>query len=548
MSLSLPHDTGNQATCQRLWEDGFASPDPVICFEYDQDIVDGTQVRLFYPAWWATDDPRRSRLEPIFEAVSHAVHAYNAYGPNPLHPVTLVVTELAGMDPDTHTRNADLHALARPGRSTGPSCYVGVFPSLFDLNEGQSQQALAHEMFHCYQYRNLTAQEAGPTHAANDWWVEGSAEYFSNVVFPAVDYEHRWLSQLTTAMRESNLTSWSYKSFIFFQYLENRADAGAVINLLRAMPTSGGAEQQLAAISAYPNMNAIFHEFAQAVADQNVIDSNGSVIPLGVPFAPDDITEVTPGNILAREPFSIDIHRVIFPVSFDYNLTTRITGSPGETSARLEAAPRTWGPIPTQVRAGCGETRYLIVETQTGGTAANSYEVDFRATSTASTDQCSCLTGQWRLDNSSYLTHLNGLIQQAAPGTINYTGVDGNVFADFTADGNLDQVIDNLTVNADMNVSGMPIQTLLMTMSGTSSADYLAEEGNLHYTSVESHLTLSTAINGQVLTSASPSDYFSSGPLGTGATYSCSDDTLILTPVYPNYSNLPPLTFTRQSP
>jgi hypothetical protein len=87
-----------------------------------------------------------------------------------------------------------------------------------------------------------------------------------------------------------------------------------------------------------------------------------------------------------------------------------------------------------------------------------------------------------------------------------------------------------------------------MTMSGTSSADYLAEEGNLHYTSVESHLTLSTAINGQVLTSASPSDYFSSGPLGTGATYSCSDDTLILTPVYPNYSNLPPLTFTRQSP
>ena len=549
LSLSPAYDTADSATCQHLWEDGFSDPNPVVCFEYDEQVVDGTSVRLYYPSWWAADDSRRARLEPIFQAASRAVHTYNAYGPDPLAPVTLVVTELAGTDPDTHQRNVDLHAMAVRGRAATPSCYVGVFPSLFDLHEDQSQQALAHEMFHCYQYQNLSAQERGPARDASDWWVEGSAEYFSNVVFPAVDYEHRWLGALPTVMREDSLTSWSYKSFIFFQYLENRPDTRApgVIALLRAMPTSGGQTEQLAALSHYANMNAIFHEFAQAVADQIVIDTNGSAIPLAVPLAPDDVIEVTPGNIFGSAPFSVDIHRVVFPVGFEYGLTSRITGSPGQASARLESAPRSWAAIPTQVASGCGENRYLMLETQTGANPENSYELFLQATSTPGTDQCSCLTGDWRLDNESYLNHLNGLIEQAAPGTIEYTSVDGSLTAQFTEDGHLNQFIEGLIVSADMNVSGMPTQSLVITMDGDSSAAYLAEEGSLHYTSAESHLALSTSLNGQPLSNA-PSDTFSSGPLGTGATYVCHENMLSLVPIYPNYSDLPPLTFTRLSP
>jgi hypothetical protein len=546
--LLLP---GDAATCQRLWADGFTSTSPVVCFEYDDTTVAGTDITLYYPSWWAADDPNRARLDPILQAAALAVQTYNAYGPNPLPPVTMVFTQLPGRDPETGNRSADLLAMAVPVGPSPLNCYVGIFPSLFTKTVEQSQQALAHEMFHCYQYQNLSAQENNPAREANQWWVEGSAEYFSNVVYPAVNFEWRWLGQVTEVMQGENLFAWEYKAFIFFQYLENRPDVGlnGVLDLLRAMPTAAGSgvNQQMAALSARPNMATIFHEFGQAVADQNILDSapGHPAIPLAIPFNPADITEATPGDIFGRGPFTIDIRRVIFPRAQDYDLTISNLGDPGLASARLESTPRAWGPLPSPVAAGCGEMRYLVVATQIGASSDTPYEYELRAAARPSTDQCSCLTGSWLLDNGSYLTHLNELIAQAAPGTVDYTGVQGSDITTFTSDGHLNQTLSNLVINAEMNVSGLPTQTLVVTMDGSTGAGYTAVEGQLTYTSVETNLTISTELNGQPLGSPS-GDYFSSGPLGTGATFVCSDNTLTLIPVYPGYTNLPPLTFSRQ--
>ncbi len=554
-SLGLPTQnnalSGDQAECQGLWADGFTSATPVICFEYGEQIVDGTSIRLYYPSWWAADDPNRTRLAPLMQAAVLAVGTFNAYGPDPLPATTMVVTELAGTDPDTSRRNADLLAMAVPVGNSPLNCYVGIFPSMFAKTTEQSQQALAHEMFHCYQYKNLAAQEHGPMRSATTWWVEGSAEYFSNVVYPAVNFEHRWLGDLTMSMMESNIFDWSYKCFIFFQYLENRPGVGTagVLDLLRALPTTSGSgvDRQMAALSAYPNMDTLFHGFAEAVADQNVIDSDHTAIPLGIPFG-DDIEEVTPGDIMGREPFSVDIRWIIFPQNFNYDMTIVITGLPGQVSARPENGPHVWGPVPSQVVSSCLETHYIVVETQTGSNPANTYEVLLRAESHPGTGMCSCLTGSWRMDNASYLANLNALIQQSAPGTINYTGAEGNVLVEFLSDGQITQQIDNLTVSADMNVSGMPVQNLVISMNGTTSSDFQELDGNLSYSNLQSQLTISTLLNGQSMGDSVPSDYLSAGPLGTGASYTCSENDLTLVPIYPNYHNLPALTFTREQP
>src|SRR5512133_1276283 len=39
--------------CSRLWEDGFSSTTPLLCFEYAVSTVAGTEIRMYYPNWWA---------------------------------------------------------------------------------------------------------------------------------------------------------------------------------------------------------------------------------------------------------------------------------------------------------------------------------------------------------------------------------------------------------------------------------------------------------------------------------------------------------------
>ena len=540
----------DDATCQDLWRTGFTSTTPVVCFEYDERTVDGTTLRLYYPSTWAAGDPRRARLEPIQQAAARAIHTFNAYGPNLLPPTTMVVTELPGMEPGTTTRSNNIHAMAIRGSISPLSCYVGLFPSLFGLTSEQSQQAVAHEMFHCYQYQNLSDQERYPAAAASEWWVEGSADYFSNVVYPAVNFEQRDMGELYTDVREKNLLEWSYKAYIFFQYLENRSDVGGVpgiLTLLRSLPTAenSGVAQQMAALSAFPNMGVIFQDFAQAIADRNVIDSDHNPIPLDVPLSPIEVTEPTPGNIFGRDPFAVDIHRVTFPRGSDFDVTMTMNGSSGRSSARLESTPRAWAALPNPVMAGCGTQTYFVVVTQTDPNPENNFEFQLNAASRPVVSAiCDCLPGSWLLDNSTYQTHLNAIIDQSAPGTVDYTGVTGSDVVTFTQDGHLTQAISQLVLDAQMHISGMADQPLRVSMDGTSSASYTAAEGQLTFTGYESDLTISAELNGSPL--SAPNNDLTGGPLGTGATFVCSENTLTLTPIYPNYTDLPPLTFTRQ--
>jgi hypothetical protein len=417
----------------------------------------------------------------------------------------------------------------------------------------QTQQGVAHEMFHCYQYKNLSEQEKNPNRTASDWWVEGSADYFSNVVYPAVNFEQRDMDELVRHIHLDKLFTWSYKSYIFFQYLENRPDFGGnagILNLLRSMPSAAGTgiNEQAAALAGYDNMGVIFQEFAQAIADQNIIDSDHNPILVPVEMTADDIVEVSPGNILGPDPFSIDIQRIVFPRNFDYNLTIATRNEPGQASARLESVPRDWAPLPPQVHAGCGDERYLFVVTNTNpdlnSETAHYFEYDLRAASVPPTGSCSCLTGKWLLDDSTYFTHLNAIIDQAAPGTVDYKSVNGSDMVTFTQDGHVNQSLEQLNIIADMHVQGFPVQVLTVSMDGTTSASFAAEEGVLHFTDYEANLVIATSLNGQPL--SAPNSDFAGGPIGTGASFVCSENTLTLTPKYPNYTGLPPLTFTRQ--
>ena len=545
------HDTPE---CQTLWANGFSSPTPVICFEYAQRLVAGTNIYLYYPSWWTADEPKRAYLASLMEGADKAVRIYNSYGPNPIPPVTMVVTELPYLNPTTSLRNSRMLAFARSEAIPSLDCYIAFFPSLFAKTQEQASQAAAHEMFHCYEFKNLPRQTTGPLRSANEWWVEGAAEYFSNVVYPATNFEYEYLPELPDLMRSlMSLFSWSYKAFIFFQYLENRPDMGThgILQLLGAMPTSGDRPYQMAALSAFPNMGVIFHEFALAIADQTIMDTDGSAIRFEVPTQVDTSYGSDPSAFNAA-PFTVTIWPVTFARGFDFTLTPTVTGF-GLSDARPALIPGLWGPLPSRVSTSCAEAHDLFVLTQTGATDAAEYDIQLAASTHPAANVCdTCLLGSWQLDNSSYLTHLNTLISQIAPDLV-YTGITGTAFVKFTPDMVATQDIQDLSISADMDIAGAGTQFFTFIMSGTSDAAYLLAQNRITYNSITADITVTTTLNGQVMSVPTSTDYMSGGPLGTGATYTCSGNMLSMNPIYPDppspappYHDLPALLFTRE--
>jgi hypothetical protein len=545
--------TGDQAQCQSLWAEGFRSTTPVICFEYSERNVSGTDIWLYYPSWWPDDEPKRAYLISILEGAATAVSDYNAYGPNPLPPVSMVVTELPGYHPGTTVRDNTLMAVARSFEFPAMDCYVGLFPYLFTFTQLQTEQAVAHEMFHCYEYKNLPEQVSGPASSATDWWVEGAAEYFSNVVYPGVNLEHQWLNQLPLIMRDQrSLFTWSYKSNIFFQYLENRPELGrnGILQLLRSMPVSGNQTEQTVALATFPNMDHIFHDFALAIADQSIMDTNGSSIRFEVPtqVLTSFGSEATPGSSFYAPRFVVEIWPITFARGLDFSLTLTINTGPGLNDTRSVSTPGAWSALPGTLSTSCLEGSYYLVMTQTSVPEPNQYDVLLRADSRPAANECdTCLVGTWRMDLPSYLTHLNALISRAAPDLV-YTDIDGTVLAEFTPEMSVTQTIDNLSVSAQMDVAGLGLQQFSFIMTGSSDATYTLARNRITYLSFSDDIDVTTILNGQSMAAPTEADYMSSGPLGTGATYTCSGNTLNLTPRYenPDFNDLPALLFNRE--
>ena len=71
------------------------------------------------------------------------------------------------------------------------ACPLAVFPRMLEYPTAVYQQIIAHEMFHCVQ--DWSFPQTSPYRGAHDWWLEGTASYFSNVVYPEVNYEHGYL-------------------------------------------------------------------------------------------------------------------------------------------------------------------------------------------------------------------------------------------------------------------------------------------------------------------------------------------------------------------
>jgi hypothetical protein len=336
---------------------------------------------------------------------------------------------------------------------------------------------LAHEAFHCVQYWTWGSRWNLP-YKFTEWWLEGTAEYFSNVVYPAADAEDDWLRD-AAASSDPGLVSRDYDNVFFFQHIANEADGPAgAIAIIEATPEAGGFAEQLAALAALPEIEERFHEFARTYLNDQIEDLDEAAFPINPNYGP-SITVDAVGEMAAFETTPFAVHRYVtnFVAEHEFVLSSGLEGE-GQLASRVDLGAA-WGSPPETATAACSDLPYVWLVTSTQGPVEHKSEVT--AISDVECDRC--LVGEWELDNATYEAYL------PAREGLTFDGVSGRMWISYNDSGGFAGGFDEFTVafsQETKNFDGSPVtQTVELRFDGSASGFYSAGGGVLVYPDAE---------------------------------------------------------------
>jgi len=416
----------DEAVCQELWQNSFVTSIPIPCLLTLNRTVRGTEIRLYYPEYWGSDDPRLERMATIMDAAEQAVTLYNGFGPEAIDPIYMVLTDLAYIDTSNRLR-PDVFAVAADFASSSSStCHVGIFPYGLESSSEELEQTIAHELFHCYQYKNLRPQTLNLGGEINNWWVEGTAEFYGASVFPSNNAEFRYNDDFRANSTGSLLFDMSYENYLFFQYLAREGGLGlegVIDEILQNMPSDGGFEQQQDALASVGGMDEKFHTFVRAYVDRRLTDMSG--ITVNIEPSIEAIRSFDEGEheeLFDPASFFLGIYSVNFADQTKFENSLREDGDPGQYAMRPAEFVGAWQPIPPIINTVCDPTEYILVVTSALPSLGQPFQVNWRSTGVhQESDVCDeCLKGSWELVNDSdfyYLGTLTNMLFTQMPAT-----------------------------------------------------------------------------------------------------------------------------------
>jgi hypothetical protein len=247
--------------CARLFGE---APGVGQCLEVESFDINGKEFRVFKPA---PSLPRAGWTQAKFDlavtAIKESVPKLDAVGTTPR---ANLVFSVAGEE------------YAEADYVTGKPCGIFVYTKVQPFADGDFKQVIAHELGHCLNGETFTAQK-GVDYESRRWWEEGLADYWSNFVYPSNNLEWRTLDLLTGAELATTLFDRSYANAIFFQYLESPIDIDGIKSMISNLPESGGVAEQRQRMASFPGMDRFYHDFARAMADSQVGDTSGALVP-----------------------------------------------------------------------------------------------------------------------------------------------------------------------------------------------------------------------------------------------------------------------------
>ena len=539
----------DEVKCETLWEDGF--PDyrtpKVPCYLVEDGNVGLDSYQCISPQTGVGIPARMPYKTATVEAIQASLTLYQHHAlVKPIYLVFSTQEQAPGVG--LHTLVWSAYERFRPATE---ACPVIVYPAaLTALDPLQFRQRIAHEIFHCFLVRTLEDQLLGPG-LDSIWWVEGAAEYFSNLVYPTANFEHLFKDAFSLQSTHLPLTSMGHENFAFFQFMGNSISPEGVIDMLAHMPTTPGLDAQVAALAAVPGMDDHFEGFVRSVLDETLMDSDGNAMTFLTSYT-DQFTFLSGFTIQvfpSRQPFVVTRYWVTFAAEMEFALSVEpvAAGGEGRSAVRLiDGKQGEWASLP-EVVGGCDLQHYVLyVITTTPGSVPHRDRFHYHRTE-APCDRC--LLGSWEATNDSVIAYM----QSAAVGD-NAPKVEsaaGSMFLRFEATGTGSGGYKQLTLH-QRGGNYLEGAEVIVTMDGASSGRYTADGfamTGLSHPSGTSAVSVSVEIivNGTSLGSTTsplrPEDF----PVGSAlpTRYICDGDTLT---TWPPFDGAEPIEWLRTGP
>ncbi len=456
--IAMPIQQASPQTCENMAENGFKVEfvEEGSCYIYEESMINGHSYRVYYPSYWQGDAEKEGLVTAAFQGLTDSVVVFTDLGR--MENINMMFSLL----PDPKVPETLAFQTYAP---KGVTCPLTLLP---DVSAGKSDvfmQSIAHEVFHCFQDWNSVT-----VGSSNEWWIEGTAEYFSNVVYPDVNFEHRFLSQFDSESLFKSLMELSYENFIFFQHAANTYGNEAIINLQRSLGNANGTSSALAA---YDNMDTTFQEFVVGYASTGIKDTDGSMI------APEMISSKFYRLIDEERDYKYSTRAFVATrILMQYKKELRFLQEPKENQdgkystvkAKERRDPSKWSALPPELRSTCKEDlKYLLVMTTTQSSGKYEFTAVVNKTEKAECDPC--LLGVWQIDNDSFENYIlgamasQGPVQGFPPGSELFMEVEGAYLMEFKENSELLTRRDNLSVTT--GATGYPGFTTVIDSQGT---------------------------------------------------------------------------------
>ncbi len=526
----------SSANCDNLADQGFDSDfyDGENCYLYDEANINGFSYRVYYPSNWQGDEERENLVDVAFKGLTESVVVFSDYGD--MEDINMMFSLL----PDTNNPTTLAFAQYVPKGTTCPLTYL---PSSFIGNMEIFKQTIAHEVFHCFQYWNLVS----PPFGSHSWWLEGSAEYFSNVVYPLTNDEHRFLDQFDVRSRNESLQQMKYENFIFFQHAANTYGNMQIIELLRSLGNGGGSASTLAS---FPEMNGTFFDFVFGYMSTGIKDTSGSMIKQ----QPIAVTAINPINDEGEETFSTSAF-VATRYGMNYEKEKRFLQSPkpddnvkySTVKNKERQDPSKWSDLPPELRSTCEEDlmyALAVTTTDTGG----SFDLIANVEKVEKAECDPCLLGVWEVDNDSFEEYIKravdsqGGLQDLPRGMELRLEIDGHYYVEFKENSEMLSRRDNFTITS--GAVGFPGLNTIIDSQGngeysTSDGKQLSLYNLVDYVNLVEAYIDDMPINVNMTPGASTYSMFGASSSGPGydndsgednfsSPYVCDEDVLIL--------------------
>lgn len=355
-----------QQNCGDLYASGFPRGSSGECFVVKETEFGSSTIQVFLPAAEQPDGYTPAFADAAQQAVLDSLGAFSALE-IPGRPIVMKDVQVVFSLLDTARGTTLATVPTDPGQEP---CQIVLFLLAMAISDPAEpsafQQTVAHEVFHCFQVWNYPALAQNALWHVQDWWGESTATYFSNVVYPAVNDEWRWVEDWDYNSGATPLVYMSYDNFGFFQFLANRIGNAGILELIRSLePAAEGDEAaQQAQLAKFPNIEELFEDYAVAFMDGKVADTSNELIPT-TPAAvlPLFRVEVAQDGLVPSggSPFTLTRYGLTLGSFRHYRFDPMQGKITGFAAIRPVNQVGQWADVPTQVDGDCTSRRYYLL-------------------------------------------------------------------------------------------------------------------------------------------------------------------------------------------